>query len=259
VAVTVKIDNAAAIDESLDLSAAAVPAAVTVAELVTAWSAIATATGVTASVDSETGRLKLAKTSVGSSKFLQVSGEFARIAGFGYGYGAIIIPIDTQQSVGYEPVQKDSERLEILDSNAFGSAVITDPKRTGSTITLADTASDQLLKAVMTGASYDFTTGELGEPLAESVHPTFTFEWYSAKYLKADNQEANLDGYLKRRAQACKVTALASVAGDRNGQVKTYTIAATAYKDPVTKALTPDVLETPLTVEAFETLDVLNV
>lgn len=259
VPVTVKIDNAAAIVTDIDLSAAVDDAAVTVAELVTAWSAIATATGVTATTDTDTGRLKLAKTTVGSSKYLQVTGEFARLAGFGYGYGAMIIPINTQQSVGAEVVQRDSERLEILDAQGEGSAIVTDPKRTGATLTMADTAYDRLLGAIMTGASYDFTTGKVGAPLSDSVKPTFTFEWYVSMYEKDDNQEANFVQVLQRRAQMCKVTTTAGGAGDRNLQAKTYTISATVYKDPITKVRTPDTEETPLTVEAWEALDIFDV
>jgi hypothetical protein len=259
VPVKVKIDNADEIDANLDLSAASDISAVTVAELVTAWGAVATATGITGSSDTATGRFKLAKTSLGSAKYMQVWGEFARLAGFGYGFGNRIVKINTQQSVGYEPVQVDSARIEIVDSNGLKSAVLTDAYRTGATIALADAASDQLLKAILTGGAYDEVTGVLEEALPSSIKPTFTLEWFSAKYSKDDNQEANLLGYLKRRSQSCKVTSVAGIAGDRNAQPKTYTIGVTPYRDPVTGVRTTDTTETPLTVEAYEALDVLNV
>lgn len=258
--VTVKIDNGADIVESLDLSAAVDDAAVTVAEIVTAWTAqCAATTGVTASVDTDTGRLKLAKTTVGSSKYLQVSGEFAQVAGFGYGYGALIIPINSQQSIADEVVQRDAERLEIIDAQGEGAAIVTDPKRTGATITLTDTTYDRLLMAVLTGASYNFTTGKIGAPFSDSVKPTFTFESYVAMYEKDDNQEPNFQQVLQRRSQMCKVTATTSGAGDRNLQAKSFTIAATVYKDPITGVRTPDTEEDPLTVEEWIALDIFDV
>lgn len=258
--VTVKIDDGTVINQTINLTAAVDKAKVTAAELVTAWgSAIVTATGCTGSVDSSTGRFKLAKTTVNGSKFLQVTGEFARLAGFGYGFGAMILPINTQQSIGNEAVQKDSERIEILDSRAEGAAIVTDPKRTGATITLTDSAYDRMMGAILTGGTYDFTTGKVGVPMDTSTRPTFTFEYFVPMYNKGDNQEANFAKVLQRRSQACKVTALAIGAGDRNMQGKTYTISTTAYTDPVTKAKTPDMEETELTPDAWVALNIFNV
>jgi hypothetical protein len=255
----VQIDNAAAIDAGIELSAASNIAAVTVAELVTAWAAIAVATGTTGSTDVDTGRFKVVKTTLGSARYLQVYGEFARVAGFGYGYGAVIIPFDTQQSIAFEPVQTDSERLEILDTAAVGSALVTDSKRRGQTYTFTDTASDQFLKAVITGAEWDFEDEILGEPLPTAIKPSFTLEFYTARYLSGDNHETDIADYIQRRSQACKVTASAAVAGDRNGQAKPYTITATAYRDPVTHAVSPDTTEATLTVEEYAALDIFDV
>lgn len=254
--VSVKIDNAAAINTTLDLSAALDQSAVTAAEFVTAWGAIAVATGTTASATS--GRVKIAKTTVGTSVHLQVYGEAAEIAGFGYGYGAKIVKVNTQQSVADAPNQKESERLTLTDSNGLDTVVITKGYRTGTVYTLVDTAMDQELRAVMEGGWYDATDDTYTAPTSKDEKATFTFEFYSKKYIKDDNLEANLVGYLARKSRSC-VGVFGERAGDRNLQTQTYTITATPYKDPATLVVYGDTVETNLTVAAYEALDVLNV
>jgi len=256
VPVTIKIDNAAAIVTAIDLTAALDDAAVTAAEFVTAWGAIAVATGTTATVVN--GRVNIAKTIPGTSVKLQVYGEAAEVAGFGYGYGAKIIKIDTQQSVSDAPTQKESERLSISDSNGKDTAIITDGYRTGTTYTLVDTAADPELRAVIEGGSYNATTKVYSAPTSESVKPTFTIEVFTSKYSKDENHEANLEGYLQKVSRACKGT-FGERTGDRNLQAQTYNIAVTAYRDPTTLVIYPDTVETALTVAAYALLDVLDV
>lgn len=260
VPIIIKIDNGAEVVESLDLTAAADDAAVTPAEFIAAYN-LATVgpgpvSGTTASVVS--GRVKIVKTTIGSSKYLQVTGEGAQLAGFGYGYGAKIVKIDTQQSIADAPTMKESERLAITDSNGLDTAIISDGYRTGTVLTLTDTARDMELRSVIEGGTWDPVTKVYAVPTSSSVKPTFTIETFTSMYSKDDNLEANLEGYIQRVSKSCKGTA-GERAGDRNLQVATYTLNVTPYRDPATNVRYPDTEETNLTIDAYELLDVKNV
>lgn len=260
VPIIIKIDNANAVNETLDLSGVSDINAVTPAEFIAAYNLVTVGpgpvSGTTASVVN--GRVKIAKTTVGTSVHLQVYGLGAELAGFGYGYGAKIVKVNTQQSVADAPNQKESERLTLTDSNGLDTVVITKGYRTGTVYTLVDTAMDQELRAVMEGGWYDATDDTYTAPTSKDEKATFTFEFYSKKYIKDDNLEANLVGYLARKSRSC-VGVFGERAGDRNLQTQTYTITATPYKDPATLVVYGDTVETNLTVAAYEALDVLNV
>lgn len=259
VSITVKIDNAAAVTDTIDLTAAVDDAAVTPAEFVAAFNAVGSigpGSSTTASVVD--GRVKVVKPTPGATKYLQVYGEAAELAGFGYGYGAVILPIQTQQSIADAPTQKESERLAITDSLGLDTAIITRGYRTGATLTLTDTAMDQELRAVLEGGTWNPTTKVYSVPTSSSTKPTFTFESWSGIYEKDDNLEANMVGYLQKVSRACTGT-FGERAGDRNLQARTYTINVTPYRDPSTGTRYPDTDETTLTVAAFDALDVWDV
>jgi len=265
VTITVKTDNGAVVSDTINLSSPA-PAggitAVTATELVAAITA-ASVTNITASVEAGTGRAKLALTTPGSAKYLQVAGEVALLAGFGYGYGTEFIKIETAQSVAQEPTNTDSERLEVIDTNGLKTAIITRGYRTGSTITLTDTAMDINLRARVEGGTFrsdGYTAHAYVAPDASSVRPNLEVEWFSGVYGKDDSQEANRVGYLWRKCKSAMLTTVGGTAGDRNIQTGVYTLAVTPYKDPLSSANDEkDTVTQFLTVSEFDALNVLTV
>jgi hypothetical protein len=261
VTISIKTDNGSWVNDTVDLSAVSSISAVTVAELVAAITAGAV-TNLTASAESVTGYLKLALTTPGTAKYLQVKGEVALYTGMGYGYEMLIRQIDTQQSIADEPTNKEPERLEIVDSNGKVTAVISDGYRTGANITFTDTAMALDLRALLEGGLYEtvagYTNKKFTAPDSKSKKPVFTLEYFTAVYLKDDNQESNLVGYNWYKYRSCKATVGGS-AGDRNMQAKTYTISATPYRDPLTNVKYPDQTIQELTVSEYSALDVLDV
>jgi hypothetical protein len=262
VTITVKTDNGAVVSDTVDLSAVAAIGAVTVAELVTHINTAAV-TNITASAEAGTGRLKLTLTTPGTAKYLQIGGEIAKLAGFGYGYGTEFIKLETAQSVAQEPTNTDSERLEVIDTNGLKTAIITRGYRTGSTITLTDTAMDINLRARVEGGTFrddGYTDDAYVSPDASSVRPNLEVEWFSGVYGKDDSQEANRVGYLWRKCKSAMLTTVGGTAGDRNIQTGVYTLAVTPYKDPLSSASDEkDTVTQFLTVSEFDALNVLTV
>lgn len=262
VTITVKTDNGSVVSDTVDLSSVAAIGAVTAAELNTALGTAAV-TNLTSSVEAATGRVKLALTTPGSAKYLQVGGEVAKYAGFGYGYGTEFIKIETAQSVAQEPTNTDSERLEVIDTNGLKTAIITRGYRTGSTITVTDTAMDINLRARVEGGTFrddGYTDDAYVAPDASSVRPNLEVEWFSGVYGKDDSQEANRIGYLWRKCKSAMLTTVGGTAGDRNIQTGVYTLAVTPYKDPLSSASDEkDTVTQFLTVSEFDALNVLTV
>lgn len=258
VTVNIKLDNGTVINETLDLSGVGSLAAVTVAELATAWTA-ASVTGYTGTAESVTGFFKIAKTVPGTARYLQISGEVALYTGM----TATIIPVDTQKSIAIDQVNHDSERIETIDSNGKVTAVITDSYPTGATLTVTDSAYDQNLRALVEGGTLvtvsGFTAKQYKSPGPASVPPVITIETFNRLYVRDDQQETNISGYVWRRYQSCKGVA-SGEPGDRNFQDGVYTLGAVPYRDPVTG--TKDLFvytEQILSTAEYATLDVSNV
>jgi len=141
VPMTIKIDDAAAVDVDIDLAAAVDETAVTVDELVTALTAAFTAgtIALTAEKDVTSGRLVIAHA---TATVLQVYGEAAELAMIGQGFGVKLLVSDTMQSFSQSPVRKEGERITTTDAWGFDTEVITDGYYKGFTANLVDTAED---------------------------------------------------------------------------------------------------------------------
>ena len=101
---------------TIDISTAVDIAAVTVAELVAAITTEAFA-GVTAEVDSR-GYGKITATGKdGETDYLQVYGEGALMAEFGFGFGLNFRYIDTMKTFAFTPTNVDDEKIETIDAN----------------------------------------------------------------------------------------------------------------------------------------------
>jgi len=257
VTITLKLDNGVVLSDTLDLSGAGDIAAVTVAELVTAFTA-ASISGYTASAEAGTGYLKIVKTSPGSARYLQIGGEVAEFAGF----TTTIIPVDTQKSIAVANTNHDSERIETIDSNGKVTAIVTDSYPTGAQLTVVDSAYDQNLRATIEGGTFvdgGLTARKYQSPGPSAKKPIVTVETFNGLYAKDDSLETALLGYTWRRFQSCKGT-FGDETGDRNFQDGTFTLAATPYLDPVTNVKDDFVYtEQILTVAEYQALHVFDV
>lgn len=258
VTISIKTDNGSWVNDTIDLSSVSAIGAVTVAELVSAITTAAV-TGLTASAEANTGFLKLALTTPGSAKYFQVKGEIADYTGM----TAEIIPVNTQVSVAIEPTNKDSERIETTDSHGKITAILSDGYRQGATITVTDTAYDLALKKLLEGGTLSTVAGYAAKqytaPGPSSVKPVVTIESFSAQYVKDDNQESNIVGYIQRKFKSCKAT-VGGVTGDRNFQSGVYTLMSVPYRDPISGVKdTSDMIEQVMTTAEYAALDVLNV
>jgi hypothetical protein len=232
VTVTLKLDDATAIAETLDLSAVADIAAVTVAELATAWTAASVA-GYTGTAEAVTGYFKIAKTTPGTAKYLQIGGEVALYTGM----PVAIIPVNTQVSVAIEQVNKDGERISIIDSNGLETAVITDTYPTGANITVTDSVYDQNIRALVEGGTLETVAGYTNKRYQSagpgSTPGDFVFEAFNSMYARDDSQRSNIKSYRWRRYKAVKGYN-GGESGDQAFQTGVYTLAAVPYLDPIT-------------------------
>lgn len=251
VKLTLKLDNGAVVNETLDLSGFTINA-VTAANLATAFTAASIA-GYTGTVEAGTGYFKIAKTTPGTERHLQVGDEVATYTGM----RATIIVSDNQKTIAVENVNKDSETIETIDSNGKVTSVITDGYPTGATITLTDATFDQAMKVLVEGGTLvdeGFTAPVYKGPGADSAKPEFAVETINTMYAKDTNQATNEAAYVWRRYKSCKGQ-VGGEAGDRNFQDQVYTITAVPYRDPVTGVKDTQVYsEQVLTVAEYEAL-----
>ncbi len=258
VTVTIKVDNGAVINETLDLSGVSSISAVTVAELVTAWTA-ASVTGYTGTAEAGTGFFKIAKTTPGTAKYMQIGGELATYTGM----TSTIFKGDTQKSVAITPNMVDAERLETIDSLGKRTAVVASAYRTGSAPVIVDSAMSKELRAAIEGGTLTtvsgYTAKQYAAPGPDTVQPIVSIEVFYAMFAKNDNQATLPVGYLWNRYDSCKGTC-GALAGDRNAQDWTYTFDAVPYRDPVAGTTDPtDEYSQELTVAEYAALDVFNV
>lgn len=255
VTLTLKLDNGTVVNETLDLSAFTI-GAVTVANLATAFTA-AGVTGYTGTSEAVTGYFKIAKTSPGSARYLQVGDEVAKYTGM----LATIITSDNQKSIAVEAINKDSEVIETIDTNGLSTSVNTDGYPTGATITLTDAAWDQTLKAAIEGGLLvddGFTAEVYQSPGPSSPKPIFTIETVNSVYAKDANQASDEAYYVWRRYKSCKGI-VGGEAGDRNFQDQVYTVTAVPYRDPTTQVKETQVYtEQKLSVAEYDALHFLD-
>ena len=255
VPLTVKIDNAAAVELDVDLTAAVDDAAVTVDELVTALTAAFTAgtVALTASKVAETGRLKIAHA---TATILQVYGEAAELAMIGQGFGVKLLVSDTMQSFSQSPVRKDGERITTTDAWGFDTEVITDGYYKGFTANLVDTAEDWEMLGLLEGTPID-EDGNISSPVYSTRRPIVMVEAFYAKYRKGQNYEGDLVGYRKITCDQCKGMG-GEQTRERGWSNAPYTIEGKTWVDDAGTEH-PAWKREELTVSDFNALDIENV
>lgn len=255
VPLTIKIDNAAAVELDVDLTAAVDDAAVTVDELVTALTAAFTAgtVALTASKVAETGRLKIAHA---TATVLQVYGEAAELAMIGQGFGVKLLVSDTMQSFSQSPVRKDGERITTTDAWGFDTEVITDGYYKGFTANLVDTAEDWEMLGLLEGTPID-SDGNISSPVYSTRRPIVMVEAFYAKYRKGQNYEGELVGYRKIICYQCKGMG-GEQTRERGWSNAPYTIEGKTWIDE-SGVEQPAWDREELNVPAFNALDIENV
>ncbi len=251
VTLTLKLDNGAVVNATLNLSTYTITA-ITAANLAAAFTA-ALIPGYTGTVEAGTGYFLIQKTSPGTARYLQVGGEVADLTGM----RATILTSDNQKTIAVEYVNKDSETIETLDSLGRVTSVLTDGYPTGATITITDATFDQAMKVLVEGGTLvadGFTSRVYKNPGVASLKPVFTVETINSMYAKDSNQASNEAAYTWRRYKSCKGV-VGGESGDRNFQDQVYTITAVPYLDPVTNVKESNVYsEQVLTVAEYEGL-----
>jgi hypothetical protein len=259
VTIQIKTDNGSWINDTIDLDDEAITiTAVTVAQLFAAINA-SSVTNLTASSEAGTGRIKLALTTPGSAKYLQVRGEVAKFAGFGYGYTTEFRKVDTLASVAQADVNHDSERLEWVDGDGDVSAIVTKSYKTGKTLTLTDNADDRYIQAFSEGGEFvddGYTETGYHEPLPGAIKPSLTLEWFAEVYASDDNNQGDVIGYNFYKANAIKHTATGDNAGDRSAHQFVYTYSGVPYRDPLTGDKDATAIKQFLTVAEYLALHV---
>lgn len=259
VPITFKSDNGTPVTVNIDVATgygAVNESAVTVDELFAAIAA-ETPTNITASKDATTLRIKIALTTPGSVKYLQVYGAAALIAGFGQGYGSLFIKSDTGQSFGVTPTMKESSELSIQDSNGKETSIMTDSYKKGDAIEYVDTALDFSMRALIEGGGWNSTTKKYEDPHSESVKPYFMAEAFYALYNKGENKEADLIGYVQETFRTMSGQ-LGAATHDYNINPNNITLTATNYTDE-TGVVHGSKFAEKLTVAAYNALNVTTV
>lgn len=254
---TIKFDNETAETVNVDLSGVADISAVTVAELVAAIT-LAGPTDIDVSTEAVTGRILFEYGGTGTEPdYIQIYGACAELCDVGQGLGVRFVRVDTLESCGDEPVLKESETISVTDARGKDTSVITDSYRKGSTITIIDTAFDQMLRELIEGGNIDPDTGVYEAPTSEDDKIYFLVEVFYPYYEEGENLEANIAGWYKKVYRKCK--------GERGGIMHsrefgktTYTVNVTPYRN-ILEVLYADLSETPLTIEEYDAYDVYNV
>lgn len=248
-----KIDDAAVIDETIDLSVGVADiSAVTVDELVTALTG--KITGFTFSKDAATGRLKSVPE---SGTYWQLYGEFAEVAKFGQGFGVKIIKSDTFESIPDSPIVKDDQDFVQTTAKGVDITVTRDGYTKGSTLTGTDTAKDPELRKLALGESVDPTSGFTLAPTSVSKKYAFYMETFSDLYDRSATKESNIVAYMQRIYLNCKAS-VGDEGHDADWSKAVYTIKATQGRDASGSPLS-HMGSKKLTVEEYEALDVANV
>ena len=249
-----KTDNAAAVEEDVDLSGAANQAAVTVDEVVTAITT-ASPTGITASKETGTNRLKIALTTPGTAVYLQVWDELAELTGIGQGRGVRFIKSDTMQSSAETILRIDDEQIGIVDAEGRTTEIDTDGYRRGVSFVLTDTAVDYDIKSLVEGGKV--VDGEYIVPTINDERVYFYLEIFAKRYREGTSKERNIVGYIQQKVFNCKGTA-GDKTRERGWATGVYNVTATTWRDE-NDAFQEDSREAILSVTDFEALNVKTV
>jgi hypothetical protein len=254
VPLSIKKDNGAAETKNLVLTTAiaAHATAVTAAEVVAAITTAAF-TGVTASVDGTTGRVKIV---TATGVYLQVYGQAAELAGFGRGIGAQFVKADTLESISVVPTIKADETDATTDANGKDTKCIVEGYVEGATGQAVDTAEDFFLMRLFSGGVID-SAGAFSFPNSNSVKPYFGIEIFNPVYAMGDSKQNEMTGYEKITV----FNAMGQIGDDSLGKAwkkKNYTFTATTYKNAAGVEQTAVKYEY-LTLAAYAALDIDNV
>ena len=162
-----KIDTGAVETISLDFVTPAVGAisAVTVAEVFAAINAEAP-TGITASAEAVTGRLKIV---AATGTRLQVYDVAAELSMIGQGYGTRIVMTNTMENFDTSPNQKEDEIHTVTDANGVDVEVIIPGYRKGVNGSWVDNPNDFLIRRIFEGGTIDSVTGEYSAPTVATI------------------------------------------------------------------------------------------
>jgi len=250
-----KIDNSAAETVTVNLSGAADPTAVTVAELFAAIN-VAAPTDFTASEDVTTGRIMMDCDATGVG-YVQIYDECAEIAMFGQGFGIKFVTSDTLRTLTDSPMMKDEETLETTDAKGLDTSVLSDGYRKGFEATFVDSAEDWELLALMEAGYYDEVNGVYEVPTSEDSKIYFYCELYYTRYTRGENKEGEIVSYVQKLFRSCKGQVGESV-HERGFMDGNFTIKGTSYKDQ-DENLFGDTKKTELSIEEYQALDLYNV
>lgn len=233
VPISLKVNNSAVVNDTIDLSAALVPSAVTVDEFVTAFN-LAGLTGWTASKDATTGRLKIVNSTTGA--YVQVYGEAARLVRIGQGKGVKAIKSDTMQTFTVTPTVKEDTTFTITDANTLDTERIKEGYKKGFTGSLVDTAEDfEILELVESGTlSADGKT--YTDPTSTTKKVVFEIETYNPLYAAGTNMEDQIVGWEHKILRMCKGS-IGEQTKEAGFGTRTFNIVGTNYRPNVTGAV----------------------
>lgn len=256
----VKIDTGAAEELVVDLAGVVSQSAVTPAELASALSSafVGETLDLDASVDPETGRIKVATTLTSDiPTWVQIYGLGAQIAGFGQGFGQKIVKTDSLRTFGANSVLKDSETITTTDADGDDTEIITDAYRKGATIEFVDTAEDWELLALIEGGTID-SNGSYRTPTSQNAKIAFEAELFYEIYGQGTNNQGDFVGYRSEHYPNCKgsVGERSHESGFMDGN---FTINATSYRDKDTNELLSDAIYSQYTVSEFEALGLWDI
>ena len=212
-----------------------------------------------AEIENGTNLVKLFLNSPNGIRYVQIKGELALAAGI----TAQIFNSDTQKSFGITPKITPSERLETKTSTGIMTSVVYGAYRTGSELTLTDTAMSKELRAAIEGGTLENVPGyeamRYSAPGPETNRPSLSVEVFYAIYGQGINVSSVPIGYLWNRYDSC-TGITGSLAGDKAAQNWTYVIDACPYRNPVDGVTDQtDEYSQELNTDDFTALDVFNV
>lgn len=233
VPISLKVNNSAVVNDTIDLSAALVPSAVTVDEFVTAFND-ELFSGWTASKDETTGRLKLVNSTTGA--YVQVYGEAARLAKIGQGKGVKAIKSDTMQTFTNTPTMKEDTTVTVTDANTKDTEVTKYGYKKGFTGSLVDTAEDfEILELVESGTlSADGKT--YTDPDSTTKKVVFEIETYNPMYAAGSNIEDQIVAWEHKILRMC-MGSVGEQTKEAGFGTRTYNITGTNYRPRVTGAV----------------------
>lgn len=248
-----KIDNGTEQTDTVDITTASDIYNVTVDELVTAITTAAP-TGLTASKESVTNRIKLVMTTPGVTVWFQVYSELAEIVSFGQGLGVKFIKSSTIKTLQLTKTLKEDQTFTTTPADGVDIDVIIEGYQKGFTGVVTDAAEDFEMMELMEGGTIDATTGAYEDPNVNTVARYFYLEAYGRTYGEGTNKEDDLTGKQQIILRTCKASM-----GDETLQAgfrdKIYNITGTDYVDE-NDVRYSSIQRKNLTIEAYDALHI---